>query len=214
MSGAPYYAEAFSPLPGRCFRLVSATARLGRLTAPSPSPGAGPGEPPTDAATGSRLAKATGRPRTREAAPLPSLGAGRRGGRPGTSRPGRLATRPRRYLEPAVAAALWPAGCVVEACTTQPGRRQAEASWWFGSLPDRCSRSRVRRRPEEAVKDFPRLQSRAARVDHPKVSAPRNRTPYSHSDPASTFPTRRADHLALLGRHVELLPALKRSAGA
>jgi hypothetical protein len=31
--GASYYAEGFSPLPGRCFRLVTGTARTARHTA-------------------------------------------------------------------------------------------------------------------------------------------------------------------------------------
>jgi hypothetical protein len=29
MPGAPYYAEAFSPLPGRCFRLVASQGEAG-----------------------------------------------------------------------------------------------------------------------------------------------------------------------------------------
>ncbi len=33
MPGAPYYAEAFSPRPGRCFRLIASQARPARPTA-------------------------------------------------------------------------------------------------------------------------------------------------------------------------------------
>jgi hypothetical protein len=82
----PVAASAWSP----------GTAKLGRLTALSRSPGADRGGRRTAAATGSRPAKATDRPRTRAAAPPPSLAAGRRGGHRGAGTPGRLATRPHR----------------------------------------------------------------------------------------------------------------------
>jgi hypothetical protein len=36
MPGAPYYAEAFSPLPGRCFRLVASASEAGPTHCPEP----------------------------------------------------------------------------------------------------------------------------------------------------------------------------------
>jgi hypothetical protein len=36
MPGAPYYAEAFSPLPGRCFRLVAHHGEAGPTHCPKP----------------------------------------------------------------------------------------------------------------------------------------------------------------------------------
>ena len=36
MPGAPYYAEAFSPLPGRCFRLVAQHGEAGPRHCPEP----------------------------------------------------------------------------------------------------------------------------------------------------------------------------------
>jgi hypothetical protein len=54
MPAAPYHAQAFSPPPGRCFRLVATTARPDPL--PSAGGLAGPGGRPTAAATGSRPA--------------------------------------------------------------------------------------------------------------------------------------------------------------
>jgi hypothetical protein len=34
MTGAPYYAEAFSPLPGRCFRMVGHYGEAGPIHCP------------------------------------------------------------------------------------------------------------------------------------------------------------------------------------
>src|SRR5215217_9400694 len=66
MLGAPYYAEAFSPLPAAAFAWSPDIAEaLGRRTAPSRSSGAGPGGHRRAAATGSRPAMATRQPRTR-----------------------------------------------------------------------------------------------------------------------------------------------------
>ena len=36
MAGAPYYAKAFSPLPGRCFRLVARPGEGGPTHCPEP----------------------------------------------------------------------------------------------------------------------------------------------------------------------------------
>jgi hypothetical protein len=36
MPGAPFYAEAFSPLPGRCFRLVAHPGEAGPTHCPEP----------------------------------------------------------------------------------------------------------------------------------------------------------------------------------
>jgi hypothetical protein len=36
MPGAPYYAEAFSPLPGRCFRMVAHHGEAGPTHCPEP----------------------------------------------------------------------------------------------------------------------------------------------------------------------------------
>jgi hypothetical protein len=36
MPGAPYYAEAFSPLPGRCFRLATQDGQGGPMHCPQP----------------------------------------------------------------------------------------------------------------------------------------------------------------------------------
>ncbi|HEY8556392.1 MAG TPA: hypothetical protein VIM97_03470 [Actinomycetes bacterium] len=60
MPGAPYHSEAFSPLPGRCFRLVAHPGEAGPPVALSRWPGAAQGGRRTAAAIGSRPAKATG----------------------------------------------------------------------------------------------------------------------------------------------------------
>ena len=96
MPEALYCAEAFSPLPGRCFRLVAHHGEAGPHTAPSRRPGAARGERRTAAATGLTLAKATGRHRTREAALPPSLAPSRPGGRRGAGTADRPATGPHR----------------------------------------------------------------------------------------------------------------------
>jgi hypothetical protein len=63
--GAPYFAESFSPLPGRCFRLVGDDgSRPSHLPA-----GPAPSEHLTAAATRPRLATATGHPSERSTAP-------------------------------------------------------------------------------------------------------------------------------------------------
>jgi hypothetical protein len=36
MAGAPYYAEAFSPRPGRCFRMVAHHGEAGPIHCPEP----------------------------------------------------------------------------------------------------------------------------------------------------------------------------------
>jgi hypothetical protein len=36
MPGAPHYAEAFSPLPGRCFRMVAHHGEAGPMHCPEP----------------------------------------------------------------------------------------------------------------------------------------------------------------------------------
>jgi hypothetical protein len=78
-----------SPADASAWSLDMAEA-LGRRTARSWSSGAGPGGRRTGAAIGSRPAWATGRPRSRAAAPPPSLAAGRRDWRPGADRPAAL----------------------------------------------------------------------------------------------------------------------------
>jgi hypothetical protein len=61
MSGtAPYYTQAFSPLPDRCFRLVSGGEGGGPTHCPEPPVWRAPSVPPTAAAVGSRRARATG----------------------------------------------------------------------------------------------------------------------------------------------------------
>src|SRR5829696_4534722 len=94
MPGAPYYAEAFALLPGRCFRMVAHHGEAGPTHCPEPVAWRGSWRPRTAAATASRPAKATGRPQPRATDPPPSLAADRRGGRLGADTPGRPATRP------------------------------------------------------------------------------------------------------------------------
>jgi hypothetical protein len=67
--GASYYAEAFSPLPGRCFRLVTGTARTARHTARSRQRGVAHSPPETGRHTGSRRARVTGRSTSRNGLP-------------------------------------------------------------------------------------------------------------------------------------------------
>ena len=94
--GAPYYAEAFLPLLGRCFRLVASQDEAGPGHCPGPVVWRGSWRAPDgrryriEACEGHRPAP------TKAAAQPPSLAAGRRGGRPGAGTPGRLATRPHR----------------------------------------------------------------------------------------------------------------------
>jgi hypothetical protein len=76
MPGAPYYAQAFSPLPGRCFRLVAHHGEAGPTHCPEPVAWRGSWGARTAAATGSRPAKATGRHRSRAAVLPPNLAAG------------------------------------------------------------------------------------------------------------------------------------------
>jgi hypothetical protein len=75
MPGAPSYAEAFSPLSGRCFRMVAHHGDAGLTSAPRRWLGAGLGGPRTVAATGSRSTRATGPSRMKVAALPPSLAA-------------------------------------------------------------------------------------------------------------------------------------------
>jgi hypothetical protein len=58
---APYYAEAFSPLPGRCFRLAARHGEGGPTHCPEPPTWRGTWRAPNGAATASRRARATGR---------------------------------------------------------------------------------------------------------------------------------------------------------
>jgi hypothetical protein len=57
--GASYYAEGFSPLPGRCFRLVTGTARTAD-TLPEPATWRGTFRARDGRRTGSRRARVTG----------------------------------------------------------------------------------------------------------------------------------------------------------
>jgi hypothetical protein len=64
MSGAPYYAEAFSPLPGGCFRMVTRQPGAGPTHCSDPRRGgaaSGPGRPPPHGrgVPGSQAAPAT-----------------------------------------------------------------------------------------------------------------------------------------------------------
>jgi hypothetical protein len=58
---APYYAEAFFPMPGRCFRLVARDGEGGPIHCPEPPTWRGTFRAPTAAATRSRRARGTGR---------------------------------------------------------------------------------------------------------------------------------------------------------
>jgi hypothetical protein len=62
MPGAPYYAEAFSPLPGRCFRMVAQQGEAGPTYCPEPVAWRGSWRAPNGRRYRIEAAKATGTP--------------------------------------------------------------------------------------------------------------------------------------------------------
>jgi hypothetical protein len=97
MPGAPYYAEAFSPLPGRCFRMVTRHGGGARPThCPEPVAWRGSGRAPNGRRCRVETCEVTGRPGRGQ---QPRRPASRRVEPAGTRvqlHPGRPATRPRR----------------------------------------------------------------------------------------------------------------------